>query len=91
MNQGVCRVSEWIGMGMRRVIISFCGIGEAVLADSITFLVSSILLSSLKLMYQTRYRDFKVGDDEKNSYFDNLKNGFLYFKNNHLIFHVTLL
>lgn len=78
---------ELLGVGLAGLIIATLGIPAAIFIDGLTFFISSVLVSFLK-----------INEDESEkeqlnikTYFRNLKEGFIYVKNDSLIFITILL
>lgn len=78
---------ELLGVGLAGLIIATLGIPAAIFIDGLTFFISSILISFLR-----------INEDESKkeplnikTYFENLKEGFTYVKKDTLIFIIILL
>lgn len=78
---------ELLGVGLAGLIIATLGIPAAIFIDGLTFFISSILISFLK-----------INEDESKkeplnikTYFENLKEGFSYVKKDTLLFIIILL
>lgn len=78
LNQGCSRISELIGLGVSGVIIATLGIGGAMIVDAVTFLLSAFILLFLKVQRQT-------ADMPKSGYLEELKEGFVYFKQSKML------
>lgn len=81
-----CKIAEVIGLAIAPVIINFTGFSLAILIDSITFLVCGILIMGLKIKDEIKANiDVKIKD-----YFVDLKEGFIYIKNDGLILNIVI-
>lgn len=80
MDQGVRRTSELIGTGCAGIIIGGIGIGGALFVDAVTFLISGLLLSFLKVNEEGG----EVHRFQMKGYISSLKEGFIYFKTSQL-------
>lgn len=80
------RITEMIGLAVAGGIIAVIGISGAILLDAITFYVCG----SLILLVKYKGEDIKKDKIAIDGYFKDLKGGFVYLKNNRLIFNICL-
>lgn len=80
VDQGVRRTSELIGMGCAGIIIGGIGIGGALFVDAVTFLISGLLLSFLKVNEEKG----EAHGFQMKGYLGTLREGFTYFRTSQL-------
>lgn len=85
--QSSSRFVEIIGYAAAGIIIATLGISGAIIIDGVTFLICAFIIIFIKYngeVIKKKAVDYKV-------YFNDLKDGFKYFKNNKLIANVCIL
>ncbi len=80
LDQGVRRTAELAGTGCAGIIVGCIGMEGALFVDVVTFLVSGLLLSFLKI--EDRKEENKIF--QFHSYMESLKEGAVYFKKSNL-------
>lgn len=78
LSKSASTVSELIGLGLAGAVITVTSVSAAIYIDMATFFLSALLMFSLRIKEETLTRA-KVHARE---YFNNLKEGFLYVKQN---------
>lgn len=87
LDQGARRTAELTGMGCAGIIIGCLGIGGALFVDAVTFLLSGMLLSLLKIDETKREKKpFQL-----QGYIVSLKDGFSYFQKSDLAIMVCII
>lgn len=77
-----CKISELVGLAVAGGIIATLGMQTAILLDAITFIMSAIIISFIKLnTHVSKSSSFS----EKSTYFTDLKDGFKYIKTKKII------
>lgn len=84
ISQTSSRIVEMIGLAAAGGIIAFFGIHTAIIIDAVTFFLSAFIISFIK------YTESIKSSIEKNTYFTELKEGFIYVKSNNIIFTVCI-
>lgn len=81
VSSSIYRLFELIGTGVAGIFIGLLGIWGAILIDSITFFSAALLMTLIA------YNHIKIEDEGLNvkSYLRDLKEGFMYLKNNYII------
>jgi len=82
----ISRFAELIGFGVAGFLIGAIGTGGAIIVDSVTFILCSIIMSTIKFK---EVKEKKVILNVKN-YFLNLKDGFAYFKTKDILFTICI-
>lgn len=78
-----CKISELVGLAVAGGIIATFGMQTAILLDAITFIMSAIIISFIKL--NTHVSKSFSSFSEKSTYFTDLKDGFKYIKTKKII------
>lgn len=77
LNSSASSVTELVGTGLAAVIIALVGSSGAIYLDMATFIISALLIASMKLPEETLNTK---ATSSPSAYFAELKNGFLYCK-----------
>jgi len=77
LNSSASSVTELVGTGLAAVIITLVGSSGAIYLDMATFIISALLIASMKLPEETLNTK---ATSSPSAYFAELKNGFLYCK-----------
>lgn len=81
LNTTLCKIFELIGLGASGIIIASFGIHVAFYIDAITFFMSGVILTFLNVT-EERNKESKMN---VKSYFENLRAGFVYLKDQPVI------
>lgn len=86
LNSTISRFAELIGYGIAGVLIGVLGTGGAIVIDSITFILSAIIIMTI------RFNDNEVKKVAMNvkNYIKDLKSGFSYFKTKDILFTICI-
>lgn len=86
LNSSTSRAMELVGTGCAGFIIATLGIHSAILIDAITFILSALIISTIK------YKE-KVADttQDNSNYLQTLKEGITYIKNSEIILLITII
>lgn len=86
LNQGLLGTVELIGLASAGFIIGWLGVESAVFIDMVTFFLCAVVLLFVRLKPVLR-----IEESNQDSYFQELKNGFRFVKNNKLIWYILML
>ena len=76
LNQSLSTVVQLAGMAAAGTIIAIFGVGAAVLVDGVTFFLSSFMITLVRI----KEKDLKKEKNNSSAYFENLKDGVKYLK-----------
>lgn len=87
LSKSTSSIAELIGIGFGGIMIATFSVHTAIFIDMGTFLVSALILITLKV----KEKDLKMEKTNFHGYIDNLKGGFLYLKKHPLLQYFLIL